>query len=259
MKKARWLLGALVSLAFSLGSLSCLSYVAPGNPARAAERLFERKLAALKATDHDAYMETVSAADPYYMKEAEAWFWYTVNHPFEDLAFTVEAAELRPNGAIVARVRQSHACRGQGFSFAFQQVVRKEGGRWVDADLAWETLDTGAFVIRYMPGEGKLDAFRRYLLKAADEVAMTDEREVMAYYGTSGLIVLCMEELYGPDVHLRILEELGRNPWFDRMRYADPEPLVRPLLHEAFMNTLGLGVERISADYLAWLERRFPR
>ena len=49
-------------------------------------------------------------------------------------------------------------------------------------------------------------------LEAADQVRMTDDREVYAYYGASGLIVRYIEEAYGPDSHLRLLKRLGELP-----------------------------------------------
>ncbi len=378
-----WAAARVLATLAALAGLGCACLVGScrPDPLAAATALHEEKLEAIRNGDLDAFMATVSGADPYYRNESEAWFWYTVNNPFEDLSLAVERAEYRDDGSIAAAIRQAHRYEGRSFDFSYTLRLTREGGRWVDADLDWETDRVDGFVVHYMPGERNLAAFERFLLsaaegvtaafgegpapgfpvklytdrellrqrtypilsrqftawgspdeslkiysgfprvelyegtvrhelvhhvtsrmsgynipgwyaeglavhygnsvtlggdyvslgrisaddarltigelEAADQVRMTDDREVYAYYGASGLIVRYIEEAYGPDSHLRLLKRLGELPWFDRARHPDPESVTQPLLRDAFVAELGVDADGLSRGYLDWLDATF--
>ena len=131
---------------------------------------------AVAEADKALYMSLLVREDPAFLLEQSRWFDYRLSAVLH--GFSLEVESLSPAGPGECRValRQKYLL-GEGREVRdcrFVQLYRKTGGAWLDADIAFRTVESDHMVVRYDEG---VDGLRAARILGDAEKAWTSVRD----------------------------------------------------------------------------------
>lgn len=127
------------------------------------------KLEAIELQDLELYMSTVSKANEYYMNEQGRWFREMTKDEISDISFEIESVETIDDVTAVANIRQKHEA-ATSIDILYPLLFKFENDGWKDYGYNFEVKKTDRFIVKYMKGEGKVEAFTSYLNQAYDNL-----------------------------------------------------------------------------------------
>ena len=92
-------------------------------------------------------------------------------------------------------------------------------------------------------------------LEETNLIELTDGEAIKVYYGMSSMVVEFMVKTYGLDRLKAILQELSKNPRYDRgYDYGQMELENNKRLHQAIETVLGIDMETFNQQWLDWIK-----
>ena len=147
--------------------------------------------------DKSLYLSLLAPEDPAFLLEQSRWFDYRLSAELSE--FSLEVESLTPSGpgecGVALRQRYLLGAGKEVRDCRFVQLYRKVGGTWLDADIAFRTLESEHMVVRYDEGVDGLRAAR--ILGDAERAWATvrdsygeapDRRTVVKLFSTQELL-----------------------------------------------------------------------
>lgn len=136
----------------------------------AIEIIIANRLEALEAKDYDAYMHDITRTNQFYFNEQERWFMEMIDDTIRNIQLEVLEIELIDDTTAVATIHQTHQTY-EMFDFDYPLLFKYENDGWKDYGYDFEVKTTERFLVKYMPGERKVDTFTDMLNDAFDHLA----------------------------------------------------------------------------------------
>ncbi len=126
--------------------------------------------------DKALYLSLLAPGDPAFLLEQSRWFDYRLSAVLSEFSLEVESLEASgpEECAVALRQRYLYGPNGEARDCRFVQLYRKVGETWLDADIAFRTLQSGHMEVRYDEGVDELRAAR---ILADAEKAWTTVRD----------------------------------------------------------------------------------
>lgn len=131
--------------------------LAPSEAKAIVQTLVDRKLAAMKAKDMDAYLALLGDQEKEYLVEQRNWFLIYEKSPVSDFATSVEGVKVIDPNTLVATLRDTYYFGTENKDVrdaTYDKVFRKTESGWKDCDLDFEQTETEHFIIKF-PSEAK--------------------------------------------------------------------------------------------------------
>jgi len=171
MKFAPALLAALALASCAAAPATPPADSAPATPAApvlsAGDEAAIRAAVALRARavaegDKALYLSLLAPGDPAFLLEQSRWFDYRLSAVLSEFILEVESLEASGPGecAVALRQRYLYGPNGEVRDCRFVQLYRKVDETWLDADIAFRTLQSGHMEVRYDEGVDGLRAAR---------------------------------------------------------------------------------------------------
>ncbi len=143
---------------------------------KAIVKIMEDRLTAIETENYDLYMSAIGRNNQFFYNEQERWFMNMIAPYIEDVNFEIMSVEMIDDETGVVNIHQTHHT-DEYFDFEYPLLFKYENGRWMDYGYNFEIYQTDRFIVKYMPGEQRVEEFAQMLDDAFDNLALVyDEK-----------------------------------------------------------------------------------
>lgn len=140
---------------------------------KAVEKSVKLQEEAVRLRDENAYMATVFKENEIYWNESRYLANKLKNANFSDFKMDVMGIRREAEDQVVVTIRQSYLQNGTLNQTTYQERYRLVEGQWLDNDVAFDIMNEGVMIIRYMSKVSNVSGMIDMIKKSAENVEST--------------------------------------------------------------------------------------